>query len=137
MRNKMKQSMENAFINAEHGDLVVRLSKPGHAILRSMTAEKAHLLHMAVGVASEAGELLDAVKKHVIYEMDLHDGSKGQSIFDNIVEEHGDLEFYLNGIREALNIHREFVLRRNIEKLEQRYGSSYSNEAAEERADKS
>lgn len=109
--------------------MVAALAKPGAAIVESLDPEKAHLLHMAIGIAGEAGELLDAIKKHVIY----------NKVIDlkNVVEELGDLEFYMEGMRQGIGIHRGFILNQNIAKLEERYkGLQYSDKAAQERADK-
>lgn len=111
-----------------HASLVHSLSKDGGAIRDEMTAQSAHLLHMAIGVSGESGELLDAVKKHTIYNKDLDR--------DNVVEEIGDIEFYLEGLRRTLNISREETLEANIAKLEKRYGKTYSDKKAQERADK-
>lgn len=111
-----------------HEETVLALAKPGEDILSSLDPEKCHLLHMAVGVAGEAGELLDAIKKYVIYEKQLD--------LDNIIEELGDLEFYMRGIRTQLGISRDAVLRDNMVKLSMRYGDIYSNQAAQQRADK-
>ena len=113
----------------EHKNLVNRLVKPGHDIADSLTGEEAHVLHMAVGIAGEAGELLDAVKKHVIYNKPLD--------VANVLEELGDLEFYMEGLRQGVGLTREECLMHNIEKLTKRYGSSgYSDTAAIARADK-
>ena len=51
---------------------------------------------MVVGVSGEAGELLDAVKKAVIYRKPLD--------LENVIEELGDLEFYMEGLRQGLEI---------------------------------
>ena len=40
--------------------MVASLAKPGEAILTGLTPDRCHLLHMAVGVSGEAGELMDA-----------------------------------------------------------------------------
>ena len=53
-----------------------------------------------------------------------------------MIEELGDLEFYMQGLRDALKITREETLKINMQKLEKRYGGLYSNEAAQARADK-
>jgi len=111
-----------------HKELVARLVKPGEQIVKELTPDDCNLLHMAVGVSGEAGELLDAVKKSVIYRKPLD--------LDNVVEELGDIEFYMEGIRQQLGITRCECLRRNINKLDKRYGSRYSNTAAQVRADK-
>jgi NTP pyrophosphatase (non-canonical NTP hydrolase) len=116
-------------LDTEFSDMVRALAKPGADIVASLTPEKAHLLHMAIGIAGEAGELLDAIKKYVIY-------NKAPDL-KNIVEELGDLEFYMEGMRDELCIPRNFILRQNIYKLEERYkGMKYSDKAAQERADK-
>lgn len=112
-----------------HADTVLALAKPGEDILSSLDPEKCHLLHMAVGVSGEAGELLDGIKKYVVYEKPLD--------LENIIEELGDIEFYMQGIRQQLGISREVVLRENMAKLSMRYGDIYSNQAAHQRADKS
>lgn len=109
--------------------MVARLSKPGDSIRNELTPKQAHLLHMAVGISGEAGELLDAVKKHAIYQKSLD--------ITNVVEELGDLEFFMEGLRAALGISRDEVLAKNIYKLSVRYLSGrYSNEQAQQRSDK-
>ena len=109
--------------------MVAALVKPGADIAFDITPSQAHLLHMAVGIAGEAGELLDAIKKHVIYQKPLDE--------ENVVEELGDLEFYLEGLRSALLLTRNDTLRHNLKKLGRRYHQgSYSDQQAQERADK-
>lgn len=113
----------------EHHQLVQALAKPGADIVATLTPESAHLLHMAVGVSGEAGELLDAVKKAAIYVKPIDR--------ENVIEELGDLEFYMEGLRQGLGITREETLKANIAKLSKRYASGkYSNQQAQERADK-
>ena len=46
---------------------VSMLFKDGADILKTMTPEKMDTLHAGVGVSGEAGELLDAIKKWVVY----------------------------------------------------------------------
>lgn len=105
------------------------LMKPGEEIVAEITPNKAEVLHMAVGVSGEAGELLDAIKKHTMYNKELD--------YANVVEELGDIEFYLEGLRTILNISREEVIRGNVEKLSKRYSSGkFSNQQAQDRADK-
>ena len=116
-------------LDKQFDEMTLALAKDGQQIINELTPEKADLLHMAVGVSGEAGELLDAVKKAVIYnkEMDLV----------NIIEELGDLEFYMSKIRQIVGVTREEILQRNIDKLSVRYAKGkYSNTQAQERADK-
>jgi len=112
----------------DYAAFVGRLTKPGEAIAEALTPEKAHLWHAATGVSTEAGELLDAAKKHVIYGKPLDR--------QNVIEELGDIEFYMEGLRQGLGISREEVLAHNAAKLSVRYGGGYSDAAAQARADK-
>jgi len=113
----------------KHEEMVAVLAKPGDKVMQDLTPSTADLLHMAVGVSGEAGELLDAVKKAAIYAKPIDR--------ENVIEELGDLEFYIEGIRQNLGISREETLQANIKKLKVRYeGLKYSNQAAQERADK-
>jgi NTP pyrophosphatase (non-canonical NTP hydrolase) len=116
-------------MNTEYTRMVRALAKPGKEILESMTPEKCHTLHMAVGVAGEAGELLDAVKKHVIYNKPLDT--------ENVIEEIGDKLFYITGLLDGLGLTIEQCMAANMAKLGIRYsGGSYSDQAAQNRADK-
>lgn len=112
-----------------HARLVSALAKPGAEIIATMTAGDAHALHMTVGISGEAGELLDAVKKAVIYRKPLD--------IENVIEELGDLEFYMEGLRQGLGISRQETIDHNIAKLSKRYNSgTYSDKHAQERVDK-
>lgn len=111
-----------------HQELVSRLAKGGAQILAEMAPEDAHRLHMVLGIAGEAGELVDAIKKAVIYRKPID--------LENVVEELGDLEFYMEGLRQSLGIVRAETIVHNINKLTIRYAAGYSDRAAAERADK-
>ena len=113
----------------EFNKMVIALAKNGQAIINDLDPAKANLLHMAVGVSGEAGELLDAIKKHTIYGKPLDR--------ENVKEEAGDILFYLNNILLNVGFTLEEVIEHNIEKLSKRYSQgSYSNEQAQDRADK-
>lgn len=114
----------------DFSDMVSKLVKSGKDIIEELTPARMHILHMAVGVSGEAGELLDAIKKVAIY-----DKAPDR---ENIVEELGDLEFYMEGLRQAFSITREETITYNKKKLAARYKCyNYSNQAAQARADKS
>jgi NTP pyrophosphatase (non-canonical NTP hydrolase) len=125
----MKGEVERMSLNDEHAEMVHDLVKPGSEVLRDLTPETANLLHLASALCGEAGELFDPIKKTAIY---------GKPIdFENIREELGDIEFYLEGIRSALGISRESTLQANIDKLSVRYAQmKYTNEDAVDRKDK-
>lgn len=70
-------------MKVSHSEMVTVLCKKGQTIADEMTGEEAHILHMAVGVAGEACELLEAVSKD----------DRGTAL-----EECGDIEFYFEGL---------------------------------------
>ena len=86
--------------------------------------------HCAMGVAGEAGELCDAIKKEIIYGKPLDR--------TNLIEELGDLRFYIQATQNIYGITEQEVLQHNADKLSKRYvGLAYSDESAISRADKS
>ena len=111
-----------------HREFVRNLCKPGSVIAEELTPEDCHRLHMAIGISGEAGELLDAVKKATIYRKPLD--------VANIVEECGDLLFYIAGMLDSIGVDIESAMSANASKLSIRYGKSYSNESAIARLDK-
>jgi len=111
-----------------HEELVKTLKKPGEQILETLTPEKVDLWHMATLLVGEAAEILDAVKKHVVYNKKLD--------IENIHEEMGDLEFGAEGIRQILGLLRSSILDGNKAKLMLRYADGYSDSAAQIRQDK-
>jgi len=96
--------------------------------LKPMTQTQHELAHATIGIATESGELLDALKKHWVYEQDLD--------ADNIKEEIGDLLFYLQALCATVNTSMQECMDLNVAKLKKRYPEGYTNEAAKERADK-
>lgn len=114
---------------SRHAEMVKCLIKEPERILASLKPESVDLWHGATGVCTEAGELLDAVKRHTIYEKPIDRV--------NVIEELGDLEFYMEQIRQRLGITREETLQGNMEKLATRYHDyKYSNAQANARKDK-
>jgi NTP pyrophosphatase (non-canonical NTP hydrolase) len=86
------------------------------------------LMHAAIGIAGEAGELLDAVKKKWVYGKDLDR--------ENVIEELGDIKFYATALMHLLGITEEEVEAYNRAKLEKRYPTGYTDELAIARLDK-
>ena len=79
-------------------------------------------LHAQAGIASESGEICDAIKAHVFY---------GKPIDrTHIMEEMGDLFWYLAILCRMLNLEFEKIMRANIDKLRATYGDAFSNERA-------
>lgn len=85
------------------------------------------LLHAAMGMCTETGEFMDALKKHLMYGKPL-DGV-------NMLEELGDQMWYIALAMDELssghgpNIFNE-VLERNIRKLAARYPEKFAEHAA-------
>lgn len=83
------------------------------------------LLHAGIGLSTESGEFLDALKKHIFY------GKELDKV--NLAEEMGDLFWYMAIVADELGFEFEEVMERNITKLKARYGDKFSEEKAEKR----
>jgi NTP pyrophosphatase (non-canonical NTP hydrolase) len=113
----------------KYEEFVTALVKDGDKIKSELTGKECHAIHMIMGICGEAGELLDAVKKAVIYRKPLDEF--------NVTEELGDIEFYLEGFRQSVGISRDEVIKENMYKLSKRYSKiQYTDEDAQTRADK-
>lgn len=75
-----------------YSQMVADLVKPGKDIIATLTPEKINTLHMAIGLAGEAGELLD----HFCAEESVSNSS--------LIEEFGDAEFYFEGLCQSMHI---------------------------------
>lgn len=112
-----------ASVNAEmsYSDFISKLFKHD--------TDDIEFMHAALGITGEAGEIADAVKKAIIYGKDMDR--------NNIVEELGDLRFYMQALMNKLEITEAEVLQANADKLSKRYPTGgYSNKDAIARADK-
>lgn len=108
---------------------VKALFKDGVELLQTLTPKKVMLWHAGTGVCGEAGELIDAIKKHIAYNRPIDR--------ENMVEELGDLEFYMEAVRQTTGITREETLEYNKVKLKDRYPKGvYRDIDAHERKDK-
>jgi len=83
------------------------------------------LLHGAMGLATEAGELLDIFKKHIFYGKDIDK--------PNLIEEMGDACWYIAVICDVLGISLEEVMRINIDKLRVRFPNMFTETSAQNR----
>jgi NTP pyrophosphatase (non-canonical NTP hydrolase) len=94
----------------------MNLEQYSHLAIRTLNdleSSEANLAHMALGITGEAGEVADIIKKHYAY---------GKSLDTlHLVEEVGDIMFYLNGLLAELDVEWSEVLEVNIKKLEARY----------------
>ena len=83
------------------------------------------LLHGGIGLATEAGEFLDALKKQIFY------GKTLDKV--NLAEELGDLFWYCAVISDELGVSFEEIMSTNIKKLKARYGDKFTEERADKR----
>lgn len=81
-----------------HPEMVAQLAKNGEDIIKELTPCSAHILHMAVGIAGEAGEILEQIHNKT---------SIGEVDEKNLIEELGDLEFYMEGFRQEMGFSRD------------------------------
>jgi hypothetical protein len=84
---------------------------------------------MAMGVFGEASEVLEVLFAHIYQKEELDK--------ELCIEELGDLEFYMEGLRQGLGFSRKKSLKHNVKKLSKRYeGLKYSDQSAKLRKDK-
>lgn len=83
------------------------------------------LINGVMGLCGEAGEAIDLVKKH------LHQGHPLDK--DKLVKELGDIAWYLAETAYALDFPLEIVLRKNLEKLKNRYPDGFDESRSQNR----
>lgn len=94
---------------------------------QKLTGSKGRLTNGALGLAGEAGEVVDLIKKHVQYNKPLD--------LDEVREELGDLLWYVALIIYDLDLTFEEIMAKNIDKLDMRFPKMFSEEAAIQRQD--
>lgn len=111
------------------GGSVITYEEFVRKLWKHFTDDRLEICHSAMGVTGEAGELCDALKRVAIYGKEVDR--------DNVVEELGDLRFFMQTIMNRYQITDEEILDANREKLSKRYNTlTYTDEAAIARADK-
>lgn len=108
----------------EYLDLARKTDHESYALVQERLSqeEAARLFHYFVGVGTEAGELLDAIKKSIVY------GKPLDKV--NLKEEIGDVFWYLARACDYLGFTFEEVMDVNINKLKARYGEKFTEDAA-------
>ena len=84
------------------------------------------VMHAALGLTGEVGELAAAVEHWVYYRQELDR--------NNVKEELGDCLWYIAEMCNALDFNLEDVMGANLRKLKQRYPEKYQDALAEEQA---
>lgn len=76
------------------------------------------LINSVMGLCGESGEVIDIVKKHL---------AQGHSLDVNkMIEELGDVAWYLAEAATALDVPLDEILNKNIEKLSNRYPDGFN-----------
>lgn len=80
--------------------------------------KKIRVLHAIIGIVTEAGELVEALEKSLVEQTDFDDV--------NLLEEAGDIYWYLALLLDATNNNMDECLNRNIAKLAARYPEKFT-----------
>lgn len=80
------------------------------------------VLHAAIGLVTESGELIDALKKSIFYGREID--------MTNVKEEAGDILWYLAILFDAIGTDFTTEQKRVIEKLKTRFPEKFTEEAA-------
>lgn len=91
-------------------------------VLVSLDDKHSRLIHAAIGMCTESGEFIDALKKHIFYGKPLD--------YVNLEEELGDLMWYVAIAANALDADLGEIMDRNIQKLKTRYPNKFTSEDA-------
>lgn len=92
--------------------------KKAMEFLNPQLNEKDILINGVMGLCGESGEVIDIVKKHLAQGHELNK--------DKIIEELGDVFWYIAEVAYVLNVKLEDVFTLNIEKLSKRYKNGFS-----------
>lgn len=87
----------------------------------------ARLANFALGLTGEAGEVADALKKHLFHGKPLDS--------EALLLELGDCAWYLATLAHELGFTLDEVFARNVQKLRARFPDGFSTQAANERKD--
>ena len=85
------------------------------------------LLNAVLGLSGEAGEVVDVVKKVIMHGRELDR--------DKLINELGDVRYYLELAAKALDVSMEEIERLNLEKLDKRYPNGFSLEHSIQKLD--
>ena len=82
------------------------------------TCGKIELTNGVLGLVGESGEVADLLKKHLFQGHELNE--------EKLIEELGDVMWYIAVCSKALNVDMNVVAERNIDKLIARYPNGFS-----------
>lgn len=135
--NALRDMVERFIATTDDLDHYKKLKYYGRALKPELAARKTQMtvqqfersddgaekvFHAAIGIATEGGEILEALYKAK------WSGEKLDVV--NLKEELGDLFFYMAILFREFDLKLEDVLQINHDKLEKRYGKKFTEEAA-------
>jgi NTP pyrophosphatase (non-canonical NTP hydrolase) len=100
-------------------DNYIELAKRTESLQFNTSKVNERILHGVIGLSTESGELLDAVKKSLFYGRDLDK--------QNLREEIGDILWYTALLMDALDYSFEQAMADNIAKLAKRYPDGFKD----------
>lgn len=119
MNNKAYQKWATG-LDRSYGELLVRLAQ---------NPENLRLVHMVMGLAGETGELVDSIKKQLMY-------GKTPDLA-NLKEECGDILWYMANLLDSIGSSFDEVMELNVSKLNTRFPEGkFTESLAKERQDK-
>lgn len=93
--------------------------------MRLVDKSTIRLLHASTGVVTEGGEIADALKRHIFY------GKPIDRV--NLIEEAGDVLWYLAVLLNAVDSTFDEAMDKNIAKLKARFGDKFTEAQALQR----
>jgi len=114
MVEQLVKAAEFDDVSSEHDD-------SGH-VKRFLMTRNIRMMHATVGMATEAGELMEMLQDHIMY------GAEFDEV--NAVEEIGDSFWYQGVAIDVLGTNVQQVMQTNIDKLRARYPDKFNEAAA-------
>jgi NTP pyrophosphatase (non-canonical NTP hydrolase) len=117
--------METTMNADTYQDLAARtlIDRPGF----ELTDNEVMLIWNATGLAGEAGEVNDLIKKGIFHQHGLDR--------DKLIKELGDVLWYVAALATRLDASLGDIMQANVDKLKARYPAGYSSEASLARVD--
>ena len=113
---------------------IIRYDKFVQQLFRADTREQM-IQHAMIGICEEAGEVAGVLKQSLHYKKIFT--KEGLGIRHALVEELGDLRWYIQALMQMYDIPEQDILQHNANKLSKRYVSlRYSDKEAAAREDK-
>ncbi len=108
--------------SSEYIEKALRTESKGQYASPNINGVTDRIQHATMGMVTEAGEIMDDLKRAKYYNVPLDRG--------HVVEEAGDVMWYLAVLADELGVSFEEVWEKNIAKLQKRYPDKYSNDLA-------